>query len=477
MEEINYGSHRYDQAFFDLCQGLNQKIPGSYPVLVYNPHPFSVKTAITSEFMLADQDHGKASYIAHVFDGEKELPAQLQKERSDIPIHWRKQVAFLAELPPFSMHLYEIVMERKPADPCAVPPDDFCFETERLAFQLNPETGLIDRYEVDGQSMLCQGAGEIRVWEDNEDPWGMQRKRFAKKILGAFRLATPAETAKIAANGLESMKPIRIVEQGPVQTVIEAVYCYGKSDAVIRYTLPRCGVSVKAEIRIHNHEKNAMLKWMLPTALQDSVCYGNTMFGMEELAADGGEMISQDFVMMKNSAQAFGVIHKGVYGSHCENGELGISMLRGAAYCAHPVEDRRILRQDRVSSRIDQGERNFQFVLCGGKKDEFLQTLVQETELAKIPPKAVHWFPAKGKESTLPLVEIDNPVVEISGLKKLRQEEGYLLRLFNASPDSQTYHLKSEVWKLETAGELKGFEIQTFHISEGKVQKSELLDL
>ena len=76
-------------------------------VLVYNPHPYRVKTVVECEYCLAEQNRVPDTFSkGDVFDEKGNLVAcQNEKESSNIPIDWIKRVAFLADLATISQQI------------------------------------------------------------------------------------------------------------------------------------------------------------------------------------------------------------------------------------------------------------------------------------------------------------------------------------------------------------------------------------
>ena len=101
------------RAFFALAGAQPKAAPGEYPVLVYHPHPFAAKRDIECEFMLADQNWSQEEfYDVKIYVNGKEIPCQLEKESSNVPLDWRKRIVFTLEMQPFSMNRVCVFTER-----------------------------------------------------------------------------------------------------------------------------------------------------------------------------------------------------------------------------------------------------------------------------------------------------------------------------------------------------------------------------
>ena len=87
------------------------------------------------------------------------IPAQTEKEQSNLNLDWRKRVVFAAELAPAQVNRFDCalqVLPRKP-EPQLQPQDGkLTLKTERLEVVINCATGLMDRYRVDGIDYLAK---------------------------------------------------------------------------------------------------------------------------------------------------------------------------------------------------------------------------------------------------------------------------------------------------------------------------------
>ncbi|MBN1249451.1 MAG: alpha-mannosidase, partial [Anaerolineae bacterium] len=88
------------RTFFALAQGQPRAPEGEIPILVYNPHPFPVKTTMVCEFQLADLNWGETYTQVTATQNGEPLPTQVEKELGNVNADWRKRVVFNAELAP-----------------------------------------------------------------------------------------------------------------------------------------------------------------------------------------------------------------------------------------------------------------------------------------------------------------------------------------------------------------------------------------
>jgi alpha-mannosidase len=461
------------QTFFALAQGQPRAADGEIPILVYNPHPYPVRSTVVCEFQLADQNwEDSFTQVTVTRDGEV-LPSQVEKELSNLNMDWRKRVVFDAELAPSQMNRFDCQLDRLPERPeVSLTPEAgvITFRTADLTVRINTETGFIDRYQVHGMDYLRTGALSALVMEDNEDPWGMQVKGF-HDVAGAFRLMTPEESATFSGVRGDALAPVRIVEDGPVRTVVEAVFTYRRSALCLRYLLPKQGTELGLEVRVLWNEKDRMLKLAIPTPLTAARYLGQVAYGVGALPDDGREAVAQKWVAVVDdvgedgSQCALTCINDSIYGSDFADGALHLSLVRSPAYAGHPIHDRPIVPQDRFTPRIDQGERLYRFWLNAGPAADRLEAVDREALVHNEAPFALSFFPHGAGIAPQPGPVISGDVVQITAFKPAEDGQGYILRLYEPTGEARDIDMVVPALDLSAAVHLEGFEIKTLRLN------------
>lgn len=455
------------RAFFALSTGQAKATLKEYPILIYNPHPFAVTGIFECEFMLEDQNWNEGFSMPVVYQGEERLPCQPEKERSNIPLDWRKRVAFTAELAPSSMNRFDCRIEMLPAKPLPLLTEQegyFRFETAELRVVINAQTGLMDEYAVNETSCLRPNAFAPLVLKDNEDPWRMDVTAFAE-VEGRFTLMN-AEESSIFSGVKQPLAAVRVIEDGEVRTVIEAVLKYGNSSICQIYKLPKQGTEIEIELRVYWNEKDKLLKLSIPTLLEEGDYMGQTAFGVNPLNREGQETVAQKWISVEDAAQHLAVtcINNGTYGGDFHNGEVRLSLLRSAGYCAHPIGDRPIMAQDRFLPRMDQGERSYTFWLNAGELAERRTRVDREALVHNEQPYALSFFPSGEGEQTGPCVILEDDSIQLSAFKKEEEGDGYILRLFEPTGSGGTTTVSLPAYGIRHEVSLNGFEIKTFRV-------------
>ncbi len=432
LEELSRAKAR---AFFSLAQGQSRAAEGTIPVLVFNPHPYPVRTVVECEFQMADINDTGTFIDFKAYCNGRSVPTQIEKEASNIPLDWRKRIVFEAKLEPMQMNRFDcrpVVRPTKPTPMLVEEQGRLVFDNGKLCVIFNVLTGLMESLKVKGQEYLAKPACEACVLADDEDPWGMRGQSFRQEA-GRFSLMDAKRGSVLSGVKSDVTLPsVRVIEDGAVRTVVEAVYAYGDSFLVQQFKLPKKGTEIEVFLRVFWNEKDRFLKLAIP--FRDTAHYlGQVAFGVSPLREDGREVVAQKWVAItRNDGMAVTVVNEGCYGSDFKDGELRLSLLRSPAYSAHPWSDRPTLPQDRYSPRSDQGERTFRFWIKVGTGSERLASVDREALVHNEKPMALSFFPCGAKASpTKPLVVLDDRVVQLVSVKPAERGTGMILRLHN----------------------------------------------
>jgi alpha-mannosidase len=458
------------RAFFALTAGQRAGKDGSYPILVYNHHPFPVQTIVECELQPAWPNRADQFSVPVVTSGRRELAAQAEQEESNINEDHRKRVAFVAKLEPGEMNRFECRLEkvrRKPAPKLRERHGSFRFRTDEIDVVVNARTGLIDRYRIFGKDYLKTGAVRPLVMRDNADPWGITVSRF-RTSAGQFKLMSQTDAARFAGVAAKRLSPVRVIEDGPVRSVIEALFRYGDSAISQRYKLPRIGTEIEVEIRIYWQEKDRMLKLSFPTPWPESSLLGQVAYGVEELHNDGDEMVAQKWVALvsQKDSNAMSVINDCTYGCDAKGGELRLSLLRSPAHACHPTfSDRPLTQQDRLTPRVDQGEHVFRFWVNGGTEHDRLSTVDREALAHNEKSFALSYWPSGEDEVTPGGPRLSDRVVQLTVFKRAEDGHDLIVRLFEPTGQRRKTTLSVAAWDIKVPVQMSPFELKTLRVN------------
>lgn len=470
------------KAFFLLSSGEDKAPNGEIPILVYNPHPYKIKTQLTCEMMLADQNWNDDEFTAiYVYKDGTLIPCQNEQEAGNLNLDWRKNVAFEAELEPFQITRYNCKtrLEKRKTYETKLNNGMFVFNNDSICVEINSRTGLIDKYAVNGVDYLKRNSFELLVIDDNEDPWGMTVSSF-RNLIGRFSLMSDNKSTEFSGVKKGILPALRVVEDGAVRTVVECSLQYGDSSVCQTYKLPKVGTQIEVQSRVYWNEKNKCLKLSVPVSFENNKYIGQTAFGKYEMKKDGSEVVSQRWVAAcsENEDKAVSIINDSGYGSDfCDNDGIRLTLLRSASYTGHPIGSRDICPQDRFSPKIDQGERVFRFWLNAGTARNRFETIDREAMSVSEKPFVLSFFPSGLGEKPEQFITLSDDTIVLSALKKAEKSEDLILRMYEPTGKARNTVLTISSMDIQEKIDFNPFEIKTIKISQkGKIDFVDLME-
>ncbi|MBO5215363.1 MAG: alpha-mannosidase [Clostridia bacterium] len=421
-------------AYFALSQEQKVANEGEYPIVVFNPHPYEIVDNVECEFMLADQnwDESINSRFSVVDEDGNPVPYQVIKEESNLNLDWRKRIIFEAKLAPLSQTRYSVYARYDKTLPKPVY-EALTFDNGRKHVEIDKNTGLLTSYKIDGKEYLSAPM-TLTSFDDNADPWGMgaeQRVRLGTNEQPFSLLTTPDGPFK-------GMQSIQVIEDGDIYLGVEAFFKNGNTRARIAYKIYKNNDYVDIDVNLYLTDINKIIKLKAPFALSGEVI-GQTVFGTDKLFTDARENVAHRFIAVKDQGECITLMNDSVYGSHYENGALYMSLVRGATYCAHPIESRELIPSDKYTKKIDQGENNFSFRLCLLKENE----LERKTSEFIQKPYALNIFPVatvldKVKDFA---VSLGDDTIALACMKKADDRDAIIFRLQNNTSTPVSTHI------------------------------------
>lgn len=458
------------QAFFALVRAEPEAEEGEFPIFVYNPHPYPLSETVICEFQPAEPNFDRNTFwLPEITDkNDKVIPFQLEKESSNIAVDHRKRVVFHAELKPGQMNRFSCRLKKVKSKPRKeeLKEKDLIFKSGTEEVVINNKTGLVESYRINGVDFLNPDSFRLLVVKDYPDPWGMLVRAF-RDVQGAFTLMSKEEAARFAGVSIPELEPVRIIEDGPVRTMVEVLVSYNHSFACLRYKIPKKGSEFEVEIRVLWAEKDFMLKLAIPTSFLDGSCKGQVAYGVEDFSREKEELVAQKWVGVVSSDKQYAltVINNGTHGFDFENGELRLSLLRSAAYSAHPVEEGKpLVPQDRFEPRVDQGERIFHFWINGGEANNRIPQVDSEALFKNEAPMVLSCNPPGKGNKSLPAVIMSNKEVLVTAVKMAEENNWLLVRLFEPTGKERKTRLSIPCLDLNFDASIKGFEIKTIAV-------------
>jgi alpha-mannosidase len=480
------------RAVFALAAGEASGLEDGHPIFVYNPHPFALRTVVECELQPAWPDREDQYGIPTVTCRGRRLPSQAEQQESNIDEDHRKRVVFAATLKPASMNRFECSFRKVPKRPtprARIRNGALRFRNAELDVVVNARTGLLDRVRIRGVDYLAAGALRPLVMRDNADPWGMTVSGF-RRVAGRFSLLSQAAAARFAGVDGGRLPAVRVVEDGPVRTVVEVLLGFGGSAICQRYKLPREGAEVEVELRVLWQEKDRMLKLSFPTPWKEGRVMGQVAYGMEAFSGKGEEMVAQSWLAVLGgeggsaarpggSEPALTVINDCTYGFDFKGGELRLSLLRAPAHAAHPTgSGGPTLHPGRFTPRMDQGEHLFRFWMTGGPSQERIAAVSREAQARNQEPPSLAYRPPGGGESALSGPTLSDGAIQLTAFKRAEEGEALILRLFEPTGRARQTTLTVPCAGARTRLKMGPFELKTLRVdpATGAVREVNLLE-
>jgi alpha-mannosidase len=316
--------------------------------------------------------------------------------------------------------------------------------------------------------VLGPGAFLPLVMKDDADPWGMRYNGWREPV-GHFTPLSPEKAAEIAGVA-GTLDPVRVIEDGDARTVVEALLGYNDSFLALTYKLPKAGTEVEVQARVFWNEKDRLLKLVLPSALASPKYAGQVVFGRDELPGADRECVAQQWTAVLSEADglAFTCINEGSHGSDFLDGAVRLSLVRSPAYSGHPIWERPVTPQDRLTPRQDQGERLFRFWFNAGPIAERMDAVDREALARNQKPFVLSFFPTgAGTAPALPVVTLEDDVTVLSAFKEAEDGNGHILRVFEPTGRARETVVNLPPLGIRQPVSLGAFEVKTFRLFPG----------
>lgn len=464
------------RAFFALAAGQKKADSDKIPMFAYNPYPYPISGDFVCEFMLWDQIWSNEFLMPRVYSESGEIvPSQCEKEHSNIPLEWRKRVVFNATLKPMSLNRFDCafdVLDRKPTPFLESGETHYVFDRGDKHIEINKNTGLVDVFAKDGVNYVTGGAFSLDVFDDDYDPWAMMVTSFPNKI-GEFTLLTPDEAMEFCHTDAP-IDAVHVIESGDVRVTVETVFGYKSARAVVKYIMSE-SEGLKVDVRIEWNQKQKMVKMTIPTGFAET-CIGEHAYGREVLKNGLKENVSQKYIAVCSDDKALLAANNGVYGSSFDEntGTLYVTLLRSAAYTAHPVDDRTVMPQDRYMPYMEQGERDFSFKLDIGDRETILEKAAGIALEFNMQPMVLSFYPTGVGELPKSPFALSDKRVNMTTFKRAEDGNGYIIRLFN--PTENECEVTAYYENYDIRLKFGAFEIKTIRVNENGISETDLLE-
>ena len=450
--------------FFFLLRNIPSSKPGEYCVCVYNAFPYERQENVVFEFTMEKNSNTALKPKITLYDeNDTIIPIQVIKEESNVSIDCRKKIVFDYKLKPFSINRFRLTTELIENDYAKLDSNALEISTPYYKVAIDSTSGGISRFSLGRENYIEKKGFGLYVYEDNEDPWGMGEEQLNR--MGGLHSHVMLDKYPDGLFG--GLKSLRVVEDGVVQKTVEALFVQQNNSFVLDYVFYKNRPYFDVKLKVLWNDKNKMLKLHIPMATEGDFI-GQQVFGQEILKKNGKECVAQRFVSYGKGKNVFAILNKSTYGCSFENNVIKLSLLRGATYCAHPVDDMPIIYYNKYIDVTDLGENEFWFRIgvfdCDTLEKEAMEFVQPSYALSVGPTGENYEKPVDCK------VVLSNPNISLVAMKKQYKKDSVVFRLFNNSDANAETELRIG----QNASHLSfgKFEVKTLVYEQGKLTES-----
>lgn len=335
----------------------------------------------------------------------------------------RSRLCFVADLPALGYRTYRLLssteIARDSQTQSTRQASDNSLENDRFCMQFDSATGCISslRDKWNDVEVFSGPAALPVVLDDPADTWGHNVFKW-DKVVGTFQADS-----------------IRLVEQGPVKSVIRVTSRYGASSLVQDFAMYHDREQIDVSVLVDWHESCKMLKLRFPVNVRFMKITHEVPYGYTERSANGEEEPTQSWVDVSGVScdreipYGFSLLNDGKYSLDVNIRDIGLTVLRSPAYAHHIPA---ILGPDGDHAYIDRGIQRFHYTLLPHSASwETAGTVRGAAELNQ-PPVAL--FATFHPQGTLPQSDssltVDPENVMVTVLKEAEDGDGFVLRAY-----------------------------------------------
>lgn len=447
--------------------------PETIPVVVFNPHAWNSRVPVEVSLgglvtpSCVDVSCDEAFNVV-VDDTGAMVPVQLGQPEVSMPNV--AKLCFVAELPPLGYRTYRVKKAGEAAvgsnAPDAASKSHFVTIGQagevmlhnawfRLEFDaVNGGVRLFDkRVEAD---VFAAPAAQAVVIDDPSDTWSHGVFCFDCEV-GAF-----------------AAERVRLLEHGPVKSVVRVTSTYGASRLTQDFTLYAALPQIDVHVTVDWHESFKVLRLKFPLNLVSSTATYEIPYGHIVRPPDGKEEPGQAWVdvsgVLRGTETAYGLslLNDGKYSFSVDETVLGMTVLRSPIYAHHvPFTP----DPDGLYTFMDQGMQHFRYALLphtgAWKQAQPIQRAAEFNQPPVVLKETFHPWGRLPQRAAFITVEPDNIVV--SALKRAEDGEAWILRCYETHNVATPATIQLPYWDRTIQAVFWPGEIKTFLIPSDRV--------
>ncbi|HSL29862.1 MAG TPA: glycoside hydrolase family 38 C-terminal domain-containing protein, partial [Anaerolineales bacterium] len=375
----------------------------------------------------------------------------------------RSRLCFTADLPALGYRTYRLLLSSQDAQAnpaqASVESSDRVLENDRLRLEFDPATGCIaslrdKREEIE---VFSGPAALPVVLDDPADTWGHNVFKW-DQVVGTFKAAT-----------------VRLVEHGPVKSVIRVTSCYESSKLIQDFAMYPDRNQIDVSVTVDWHEKLKMLKLRFPVNVKFMKITHEIPYGHTERFANGEEEPGQSWVDVsgvsrdKEIPYGFSLLNDGKYSLDVNVRDIGMTVLRSPAYAHHIPA---VLEPDQHYAFIDQGIQRFRYTLFPHAGSwENAGTARRAAELNQPPIPLFGTFHPDGQlPQSDSFISVKPENVMVTVLKEAEDGDGWILRAYETGGASALAQIQLPALGRVIESDFGAAELKTFHIPSDPAQ-------
>lgn len=249
---------------------------------------------------------------------------------------------FMADVPALGWRLYWAYLGESDETSAST---SNVIENENLRLEVDPDTGhMTGLYDKTAEHEVFSAAAAIPLVIDIEhaDTWGHGVFAFRDEV-GKFAKAK-----------------VRVLEKGPVRSVLQVESKYGSSTLKQNFILYSGAKQVEVSVRLDWHEKHKLLKLSFPVNTHSSITATyDTPFGHVERIPNGLEECGQMWVDVGDEKYGVALLNDSKYSFDVLDNDLRMTVANSSIYADHFGQDIR----DEHCEYHDQGIQYFKYAL------------------------------------------------------------------------------------------------------------------
>ncbi|MDA3961606.1 MAG: hypothetical protein PF961_12505 [Planctomycetota bacterium] len=453
-------------SMLSCIRGAAPALDGAVPVFVLNPHGHRLQRQIEVELNPSHEFKHTNNMELTVRLGSKRLPYQIVKAEHNVGMA-RVRVVIPVDLAPWQLARIEISHRNGDTDlacssrSLARSRTPATFATKNYHIELDTRTGLIATIRARGKkrSVLAPGAFEPQVFADLDHSWTTGDSAAITshhvdelapawtKPSACFRLATVDEVAALSpdprdrwAPGARSVaRPLRVIEEGPLRTEIEAILVHDQSAIIRRYVFGVSDDLIQVRDRVLWNQADHLLKLALPLNYAVDQCSSEACYSAVDRkpSKDYTEHYNGRWVWPRaRNGTSVAVCSNGIFAHSCQGRELSLTVLRSPAYASFNLRPDNPQHSGRCIQRQDIGQHEIVTELLLG---DLTETAIANTADALNMPAPWQVYYPSGLDPKAPDLDLSNTVqvssaaVRVVAVKRSEDGTDLIVRLHEST--------------------------------------------